>query len=138
MIICAIDLKANNAIASIIDFTNNQENYIEIKNKKITLNDDESINDITNFSNKIKNLITQYNIDKIAIKKRAKKGTFAGGAVTFKLETIIQLNGICDVDLISSQSISSYEKKNIIEYPKTLNKYQEQSYLTALTYFNKL
>jgi len=45
---------------------------------------------------------------------------------------LIQLNPFCSVDLVSSQTITSYEKKNQIEFPKELKKYQEQAYLTAL------
>jgi hypothetical protein len=39
---------------------------------------------------------------------------------------------MCEVELISPQAISSFEKKNMIEFPTTLKKYQEQAYLTAL------
>lgn len=48
------------------------------------------------------------------------------------MEGIIQLNDICDVTLVSSQSVNSFEKKNMIEFPKELKKYQEGAYLTAL------
>ena len=45
---------------------------------------------------------------------------------------ILAINPLCSVDLISSQSISTFEKKNQIEFPKELKKYQEQAYLTTL------
>lgn len=48
------------------------------------------------------------------------------------MEALIQLNGICEVELISPQALSSYEKKNPVEFPQKLNKYQEQAYLAAL------
>ena len=128
MNICGIELKANNVILVVLK--NNE--YIDIKIKKIVLEDDEKQEDIRKFCNEFLDFLQKNEIEKVFIKKRAKKGTFSGGAVTFKLEGLIQLNPFCSVDLISSQSISTFEKKNQIEFPKELKKYQEQAYLTAL------
>lgn len=47
------------------------------------------------------------------------------------MEGLIQLNPHCEVELISSNTISAFEKKNQIEFPKELKKYQEQAYLVA-------
>ena len=128
MNICGIELKANNVILVVLK--NNE--YIDIKIKKIVLEDDEKQEDIRKFCNEFLDFLQKNEIEKVFIKKRAKKGTFSSGAVTFKLEGLIQLNPLCSVDLISSQSISTFEKKNEIEFPKELKKYQEQAYLTAL------
>ena len=128
MNICGIELKANNALLVVLK--NNE--YIDTKIKKIILEDDEKQEDIRKFCNEFLDFLQKNEIEKIYIKKRAKKGTFSGGAVTFKLEGLIQLNPLCSVDLISSQSISTFEKKNQIEFPKELKKYQEQAYITAL------
>ena len=128
MNICGIELKANNVILVVLK--NNE--YIDIKIKKIVLEDDEKQEVIRKFCNDFLDFLQKNEIEKVFIKKRAKKGTFSGGAVTFKLEGLIQLNPLCSVDLISSQSISTFEKKNQIEFPKELKKYQEQAYLTAL------
>lgn len=131
MTICGIELKANNTIFALIDITNGNTQYMDIKEKKVTIEDDESVEELQNYISFIKNLIKKYDIKYLAIKKRAKKGTFAGGAVTFKLEGLLQLNGLCEVKLISPQALSKFEKKENIIYPKSLNKYQEQAYLAA-------
>ena len=128
MNICGIELKANNVILVVI----NDNKYIETKIKKLIIEDDEKQEDIRKFCNEFLYFLQKNEIEKIYIKKRAKKGTFSGGAVTFKIEGLIQLNPLCSVDLISSQSISTFEKKNQIEFPKELKKYQEQAYITAL------
>ena len=128
MNICGIELKANNVILVVLK--NNE--YIDIKIKKLILEDDEKQEDIRKFCNEFLDFLQKNEIEKVFIKKRVKKGAFSGGAVTFKLEGLIQLNPLCSVDLISSQSISTFEKKNQIEFPKELKKYQEQAYLTAL------
>ena len=128
MNICGIELKANNVILAVL---NNVE-YVDIKIKKITLEDDEKQENIQKFCNEFLDFLQKNQIEKIFIKKRSKKGAFSGGAVTFKIEGLIQLNPLCSVDLISSQSINAFEKKNEIVFPKELNKYQEQAYLSAL------
>ncbi len=127
MKICAIELKSNNAILVVLD---NKE-YLDLKIKKLILENDESQEDIRKFCNEFLLFLEQNKIEKIVIKKRAKKGNFAGGAITFKVEGLIQLNPICEVELISPQAISSFEKKNKLAYPSSLKKYQEQAFLTA-------
>lgn len=128
MNICGIELKANNVILVVLK--NNK--YIETSIKKIIIEDDEKQEEIRKFCNEFLDFLQKNEIEKVFIKKRAKKGAFSGGAVTFKLEGLIQLNPLCSVELISSQNISTFEKKNQIEFPKELKKYQEQAYLTAL------
>ena len=128
MNICGIELKANNVILVVLE----DGKYIDIKIKKLIIEDDEKQEDIRKFCNEFLDFLQKNEIEKVFIKKRAKKGAFSGGAVTFKLEGLIQLNPLCSVDLISSQSISTFEKKNLVEFPKELKKYQEQAYLTAL------
>lgn len=127
MKVCGIELKSNNVLLAVVE---NKE-YIDLKIKKITLENDESQEDIRKFCNEFLLFLEQNQIEKVVIKKRAKKGNFAGGAVTFKLEGLIQLNPLCEVELLSAQAISSFEKKNQIEFPKELKKYQEQAYLSA-------
>ena len=133
MRVCGIELKSNQAILSIVEY---QEDdiviYIDMKVKKIVLEDDESQKEIKGFCDSLKCFLEANKIDKIVLKKRAKKGNFAGGAVTFKMEALIQLNEICEVSLISGQALGSYERKNEVTYPVNLKKYQEQAYLSAL------
>jgi hypothetical protein len=128
MNICGIELKANNAVLVVLK----DNEYIDSKIKKIIIEDDEKQEDIRKFCNEFLDFLQKNEIEKIFIKKRAKKGNFSGGAVTFKMEGLIQLNPLCSVELISTQTVSSFEKKNQIQFPKELNKYQEQAYLTAL------
>ena len=128
MNICGIELKANQTILVVI----RDGEFLDLKTKKITLEDDEIQENIRYYCNDLLVFLKENNIDQVFVKKRAKKGNFAGGAVTFKMEGFIQLNPHCSVELISSQKISSYEKKNEIIFPDTLKKYQEQAYLAAI------
>lgn len=132
MKVCGVELKSNNAILTLID---NGE-FIESKPKKLTLKDDENQEDIRIFCNEFLLFLEQNEVENIVIKKRAKKGNFAGGPVTFKMEALIQLNPLCPVELITPQAVSSFERKNEILFPDSLMKYQEQSYLTIMTHLN--
>lgn len=134
MKVCGVELKANNIIFSIVECDNNEYIYIDTKIKKLSLIDDENQNSIVEFKNQIEDFISENNIEKIVIKKRAKKGNFAGGVLTFKIESIIQLNSHCKVEFISSQAINKFTKNNDIEFPDKLNKYQEQAYLASIVY----
>ena len=128
MNICGIELKANNVILVVLE----DDKYIDTKIKKLIIEDDEKQEDIRKFCNEFLDFLQKNEIEKVFIKKRAKKGTFSGGAVTFKIEGLIQLNPFSSVELTSAQTVSTFEKKNQIEFPKELKKYQEQAYLTAL------
>jgi 4-alpha-glucanotransferase len=135
--ICAIDLKANNTILVVVEKNDDLVDYIDLKIKKIELEDDEVQENIISYSKAINDFLQENQIEQVLIKKRAKKGSFSGGATTFKAEAIIQLNSVCKVELISVQSINAFEKKNNIEFPNNLKRYQEQGYLAALTYLLK-
>ncbi|BFU78307.1 DUF3010 family protein [Arcobacter sp. 15-2] len=134
MNICGIELKSNNAILSVIQVNTEiqKSTFLNTKIKKIILEDEENKNSLLKFQDEIDNYLHENNISKIALKKRAKKGNFAGGAVTFKSETIIQLNTVCEVTFVTSQAIGKYTKNNEVLFPSELNKYQEQAYLSSL------
>ena len=134
MKICAIDLKANNTILVVVENKDDSCQYLDLKIKKIELEDDEVQENIITYSKAINDFLQENKIEQVLIKKRAKKGSFSGGANTFKAEAIIQLNSVCAVELISTQSINDYEKKNNIEFPRKQKKYQEQAYLAALAF----
>lgn len=132
MRVCGIELKSNNCILTLIEKNDNNITSVDLAIKKIILKDDENQEDIKNFADEFDSFVKKYKVEKISIKKRAKKGNFAGGAVTFKMESIIQALSCVPVELIASATISSYEKKNQMEFPNSLKKYQEQAYLSAL------
>jgi hypothetical protein len=132
MTICGIELKSNNAIFSVIQIENETINFINTKIKKLVLDNDESKNSLLKFQDDLDHFLHENKIRKIALKKRAKKGNFAGGAVTFKLEAIIQLNTVSEVQFVTPQAISKYSKSNEVELPEEINKYQEQAYVSSL------
>ena len=138
MKVCGIELKSNYTVLTLIDYSSDDIiDYIDLKIKKIVLEDDEDKNSVLKYVNEINNFFNNNKVEKILIKKRSKKGAFSGGAISFKMEGLIQLYSNAQVKLVTSQSISSYEKKNDVIFPHELKKYQEQAYLTAVSYLLK-
>ena len=134
--ICGIELKSSHAVLVVLDCHDagtegKGAEFIELALRKIELEDDESVASISEFHTAITAFIESQNIEKVVLKKRAKKGTMAGGAISFKMEAIIQLNGIADVELITGQAIAAADKKQPFERPANLKKYQEAAFLTA-------
>jgi hypothetical protein len=72
MNICGIELKANNVI--LVMLKNSQ--YMETSIKKITIEDDEKQEDIRKFCNEFLDFLQKNEIEKVFIKKRAKKVLF--------------------------------------------------------------
>ena len=138
MKVCGIELKSNYTVLTLVDYSSDDIiDYIDLKIKKITLEDDEDKNSVLKYLEEINTFFNNNKVEKILIKKRSKKGAFSGGAVSFKMEGLIQLYSNAEVKLITSQSISSYEKKNTILFPFELKKYQEQAYLTIVSYLTR-
>ena len=84
------------------------------------------------FQNAVSALVKHHGINRIVIKKRGKKGKFAGGPVSFKMEGVIQLIDTCEVVLLSPQTIATVSKKYIYEVPAELKQYQRDAFFTAL------
>jgi ATP sulfurylase len=130
--ICGVELKASDAIVSLVTIVDGQAEHIELPTKKIKIDDDESIESIKSFFDAFCNFINANEIELIVIKKRMKKGQFAGGPISFKLEALIQLNGTIDVKLLSSQAIAAADKKEAIELPENILRYQIDAYKAAV------
>ena len=130
-IICGIELKSSNAIFAIVDSKDGEVEYLETDPKRMHLTDDENVGDVQSFFDAFRNFLRDNHIDHIVIKKRAKRGQMAGGAVTFKMEGLIQLNGTVQVDFMSGQGIAASQKRSPLNIPQELNRYQEHAYLAA-------
>ena len=73
MKICGIELKSNNAIVSVIEYSNDEISFIETKTKKIVLENDEEINSILKYKKEIETFLNENQIEKISIKNVQKK-----------------------------------------------------------------
>lgn len=135
--VCGIELKGSEAILAIIDFDDAGQQYQNIEPRKIKIGNDESTNAVQSFYESFKNYVTDNHIDVIVVKKRKKNGSMAGGGVSFKLEALIQLNGVAEVVFVSGQGVAASHKKVNFELPAEINKYQETAFMSACLYLRQ-
>jgi hypothetical protein len=131
MKICGVEIKGSEAIFAVASRATGALEHLPLTTKKIALEDDDESANVKTFAARISTFVRENDITQIAIKKRSKKGEFAGGPTTFKIETIFQLLEGCDVTLLSPQTINAQFKKHNFELPAALNKYQHEAYKTA-------
>ena len=131
MKICGIELKGSEALLAVASLEAGQATHLAVATKKIALDDDEVAAQMKDFAARAQAFVTEHGITHLAIKKRSKKGDFAGGPVTFKMEAVLQLLDGCEVQLISPQTITAQGKKHDFTPPAALNKYQHEPWKSA-------
>ena len=136
--ICGIEIKGSDAVLVVMEHDDDKCAFIDMETKKIKLGNHESTDVIHSFHDAIVNFTKDNHIDIYVVKQRAKKGPMAGGALSFKIEAIIQLNGIAEVAFLSGQAISASEKREPFEIPEQVKKYQHNAYLVASLYVRKM
>ena len=107
--------------------------HIDVKPCKIKIADDENAEEVRAFRDSLFAFPRAKNVEMVAIKKRGKKGEYAGGSIGFKLETIAQLYEECPVNLIAAWAITANIKRHAPQIPDTLLKYQYAAFQTAFT-----
>lgn len=132
-ICCGIEISGNEARFAVAKIIDDEVSHVVIDTKKIALDDDENSGLVKSFAGVVEGFARDNDIKWIAISKRAKKGRFAGGSITFKIEGIFQLLNDCEVILISPKTVDAQDKKYKISLPISLKKYQHEAYRTACT-----
>lgn len=131
MKICGIEIKGSEALLAVATLDGANPVHVALATKKIGLEDDELADNVKAFASQARQFVAEHGISHLAIKKRSKKGDFAGGPTTFKIEGILQMLDNCTVELVSPQTVSAQAKKHEIELPASLNKYQHEAYKSA-------
>ncbi|KMM84614.1 Protein of unknown function [Pseudomonas taetrolens] len=131
MTICGIEIKGSEAIFALATQGADGLEHLAIATKKIALDDDEDAASVKAFAAALAAFVKANAITRIAIKKRSKKGEFAGGPTTFKIEGILQLLDDCEVQLLSPQTLNAQFKKHAFDLPASLNKYQHEAFKAA-------
>ena len=107
MRIVGVDLTANDAVICLLDLDANRFTVPDCRVRKLSLKKDHTREDLQEFQFAFAQLMRDYHVDKVAIKERMPKGKFAGGAISFKLESAIQLISDLDVALLSSKQVKT-------------------------------
>ena len=112
MRICGVDLVNNDAVICLLFLENQQFNIPECRVRKLTLPKDHSREDLQYFEESFAKLMSDYKVEKVAIRERMPKGKFAGSAISFKLEAAIQLITEIDVEILSPTQIKAALKES--------------------------
>ena len=132
--VCGIEIKGNAIIivaaqGSNSDLTDLKDLQIIDTIKKIELKDSKSQAEVKAFYNSISAFFKDQQFDCIGIKERGTKGKFAGGAITFKMEGLIQILDY-ETTIFHSSTMRSKLKNKEIDFSQ-VNKYQEEALKVA-------
>jgi hypothetical protein len=132
MRICGCEISAKEVRLAVVYL--NDEGSVEmlrLKTTRIELEDDTSEADLRSFLVDLQEFSREYEIDTFVIKTRAKKGRMAGGAVSFKIETLIQLVEGCHTKFVSPVALANFAKKDLEAYPEKLPVYLKNAFLSG-------
>ena len=129
MVSLGIELKGSTCIGIATSIDSNGTISI-VEELKIELTDSYCDESVKTFFDQFSQAISSINPDSVVIKKRNEKGKFAGGAVSFKMEGLIQISATCKTIFISGAQSNSFAKK--MENEPTVKKYQQQALICSL------
>ncbi|WP_020593464.1 DUF3010 family protein [Kiloniella laminariae] len=138
MKVCGVELKGNEAILVLLQGEADHFDYVDPKIRKIALGESDCAAEVCLFRKAAEDFFVCNGVEKILIKKRAKKGKFAGGPDTFKMEALIQIISGVEVVLVSPQALATLEKKRDISFPTALLKYQQTAFLAGVWGLTKI
>ena len=131
MKICGVEIKGSEAIFACAERQGAEVVHLPWATRKLALDDDDLASNVKAFAASVQALVDEQGIRHLAVKKRGKKGEFAGGATTFKIEAVLQLLERCEVILVSPQTLTATMRKHEPVLPASLNKYQWDAYKSA-------
>jgi hypothetical protein len=132
MRVCGCEISASEVRLAVV-YLNDEGNVemLRLKTTRIELEDDTSEVDLRSFLADLQEFSREHEIDIFVIKTRAKKGRMAGGAVSFKIEALIQLVEGCQTKFVSPVALSHFAKKDLDEYPEKLPVYLKNAFLSG-------
>ena len=132
MVVCGCEISAKEVRLAVVLL--NDDGNVEMRRPKTTrieLEDDTSEDNLRSFLSALHDFARENEIDTFSIKTRAKKGRMAGGAVSFKIETLIQLVEGCQTRFVSPVALAHFAKKEVEEYPEKLPVYLKNAFLAG-------
>lgn len=131
MNICGVSLSGSVATLALLEIGDNGFRVIDCETTRVELGDGNEASAVRSFRDAFAALIRDHQIDLIAIKKRNTGGPYVGGAMTFKMEGLIQILDV-QVRLIAPITIAQSVKRNGYARPRDLHKYQKEAFEVAV------
>ncbi len=133
MIVCGIEVTASEARLVVLKGTKASYSHLGASPAQLPLENDEKPAEVKAFMDAIHAFLRDNKVERVAIKKRAKRGQYAGSPVSFKMEGLIQLYSECDIVLVSPQTISAAKRKQSPVAPDDISDDQQVAFETAFT-----
>ena len=127
--VCGIVLKSKEMISVVLEGTIEDYQIVSTSFDKYKLIEPKDQEAVKKFKTDIHEFFDYEDFHAIGIKERIAKGRFAGGAITFKMEGLIQTSDY-PVQIIHGNRIKAKTKDKIIPIAQ-VKKYQEDALLTA-------
>ena len=131
MVLCGLEMAASEVRLVVLEGTKIKFIHVNIEPRKLLLSDDENTEEIRAFRDSLYAFFRENRVEQVVIKKRNKKGEFAGGPVGFKMEAITQLYSDGDVALLTPQLITAAIKRTQPVMPTSLRAYQKNAFEAA-------
>ena len=132
MRICGCEISAKEVRLAVVYLSDKSHlEMLRLKTTRIELEDDTSETDLRSFLASLQTFSLENEIGTFVIKTRAKKGRMAGGAVSFKIETLIQLVEGCQTRFVSPVALANFAKTELKEYPEKLPVYLKNAFLSG-------
>ena len=129
MRVAGMTIKGKTIAISVLDSMDKNYEYFKTI-PKLEISDSDSQEELKQLAQSLNAFIGENQIDIIYIKKRGKKGEYAGGADSFKIEAVIQLLNT-SVVLLAPTTIASSNKGITVKGSESIFGYQEDSLKTA-------
>lgn len=136
--VCGVSISSSTACFAVVEFKDGEIHHQNIQPKKISLEKDRDGENIKSFAEAVASFAHDNGINYFAIKTRQAKGPMSAGGVTFKIEALLQHQGIAECCFISPQAIIKVSKSNKGGVPASVLKYQEDAFCAAVAQLVKL
>lgn len=139
MLVCGVELTAKEAVICLLGLKQGAFNVADCRTRQFALPKQFDTQDIRDFHFAFQKLMQDYGVDEVVIIERQPKGKFAGSAISFKLETAIQLQEL-PVTLIGHTTMKEQLKRNPVQadYEELgLKKFQLTAFQAAYAFHNE-
>jgi len=110
---------------------------IPSQSTKIVLHDSSDQGSVRSFYNAICAFVKNHGVLDLAVRGRNAKGEFAGGAMTFKIEGLLQIVDGCSTQILYPTTIAASKRKHDFEAPSDAFKYQTNAFQAACCFLSK-
>jgi hypothetical protein len=136
MLVCGVELTANEAIICLLGYDRDAFSVPACRVRLFTGPKPPTTQALREFHFSFNKLMEDYQVDEVVILERALKGKLAGSAMSFKLETAIQLIDM-PVTLINLATVKAQMQRNPMQASVEslgLKKFQAQALSAAYAY----